>query len=94
MFLKYQAKKLNLSFMCFFLCLLVRNAMCTFVIVPPIRVGMRDACMNPDVVFTVFKIVFCVMFIMLGLKFIWVGLLTFGTIPFFPLSICTANSRL
>ena len=51
------------------LCLLVRNAMCTLVIVPPIRVGMRDSCMDPDVVFTVFKIVFYVMF-MLGIKLI------------------------
>ena len=68
--------------MCIFLCLLARNAMCTLVYVLPIGAGMRDACMKPDVVFTVFKIVWCVMFIMFGIKFIWVGLLTFGTIRF------------
>ena len=55
--------------------------MCTFVYVPPIRAAMCDAWMDPDVVFTVSKIVFCVMF-MLGIKFIWVGLLTCGTIRF------------
>ena len=46
----------------YFLCLLIRNAMCTHVYVPPNRVGMRDACMDPDVAFAMFKIVLFVMF--------------------------------
>ena len=46
----------------YYLCLLVRNAMCTHVYVPPNRAGMRDALMDPVVAFTVFKIVFFVMF--------------------------------
>ena len=32
--------------------------LCTHLYVPPIHAGMRDTCMNPDVEFTVFKIVF------------------------------------
>ena len=54
----------------FFLCLLVRNAVCACLYLPPIRAGMRDTCMNPDVEFTVFKIVFYEILIMLGIKFI------------------------
>ena len=42
----------------FFLCLWARNAVCTMLCVPPIRAGMRNTCMNSDVEFTVFKIVF------------------------------------
>ena len=57
----------------FLLCLLVRNAVCACLYLPPIRAGMRDTCMNPDVefaVFTVFKIVFYQIFIMPWIKFI------------------------
>ena len=56
--------------------------MCTHLYVPPNHAGMCDAWMDPDVVFTVYNIEFCVMFIMLGIKFIWIGLLPFGTIRF------------
>ena len=81
MFLKYQAQKLDLSFMCIFSVFIgqkcyVHTCICTD------DSCSYAPCMNPDVVFTVFNIVFCVMFIMLGIKFIWVGLLTFGTIRF------------
>ena len=69
--LKYQAKKLDLSCMCFILCVYWSEMLCAHMYMfPPNRAGMCDACMNPDVVFTVFKIVFCVMFIMLWIKFI------------------------
>ena len=45
--------------------------MCTFAChVPPIRSGMHDTCMNPDVEITVFKILFYEILIMLGIKFI------------------------
>ena len=57
----------------FFLCLLVRNAVCAYLYLPLIRAGMRDTCMNPDVefaVFTEFKIVFYQILIMPWIKFI------------------------
>ena len=39
--------------------------------VPAIRARMSDMCMNyPDVEFTMFKIVFCEILIMLGIKFV------------------------
>ena len=38
--------------------------------VPPIRAGMRDTCMNPDVEFTVFRIVFYEILVLLGINFI------------------------
>ena len=45
-----------------FLCLMVRNVVCTCMYTctctAPIRAGMRDTCMNHNVEFTVLKIVF------------------------------------
>ena len=89
----------------FFLSLLVRNAVCSllYMYVPPIRADTRSirTRMNPDVEFTVFRIVFYEILIMLGIKFITkvypkVGLRTFCTIHFSPLTICrpTANCKL
>ena len=44
--------------MCIFLCLWARNAVNTMLYVPPICAGMCDTCINSDVKFTEFKIVF------------------------------------
>ena len=52
----------------FFLCLLVRNAVCTLVL--PICAGMLDTCMSLNVELTVSKIIFYEILIMLGIKFI------------------------
>ena len=38
--------------------------------VPPIRAGMRDTCMKPDVEFTAFRIVLNEIFLLLGIIFI------------------------
>ena len=44
---------------------------CAYLYLPPIRVGMRDTCINyPDVEFTVIKILFYEILIMLRIKFI------------------------
>ena len=44
--------------------------LCAHLYAPPIRLGMRDTCMNPDVEFTVIKIVIYEILIMLEIKFI------------------------
>ena len=77
--------------MYYFLGLLVRNAMCTHVYVPPNRAGMNDACMNPDVVFTVFKN--CVLCnVHHALDQVYIGRFTnLWHYSFSPLSTCTAN---
>ena len=41
-----------------FYCVYWSEMLCAHFYVPPIRACMRDACMNPDVEFTVSKIVF------------------------------------
>ena len=53
---KYQAKKLD--FYVYFFCVFWQEMQCAHLNVPQICAGMRDACMKPDVVFTVFIIVY------------------------------------
>ena len=61
----YQAQKLSDSFMCIF-SVFIGQKCCvhTSKYVPPIRAGMRDTCINPDVEF----IVFYEILIMLGIN--------------------------
>ena len=56
--------------MCTFSVLWGSEMLCAYLYVPPICASMHDTCMTPDVEFTVFKIFFYEIFIMLVSKFI------------------------
>ena len=65
---KYQAQKLCDSFICIFSVFVGQKCCVTAALhVPPIRAGMRDTCMNPDVEFTVFSIVFHELLVLLSI---------------------------
>ena len=66
----YQIQKLCDSFMCTFSEFTgQKRCVHTDLYVPAIRARMSDMCMNyPDVEFTMFKIVFCEILIMLGIN--------------------------
>ena len=70
-YFKYQAQKLCESFICIF-SVFIGQKCCVHahLHVPPIRAGMRDTCMNPVVEFTVFRIVFYEILVLLGINFI------------------------
>ena len=56
--------------MCIFLCVYWLEMLYAHLYVPPILACMPNTCMNPDLEFTVFKIVYFKILIMLGIKFI------------------------
>ena len=61
-------KEIVWYFYVYFFCVCWSEMLCAHVYVPPIRADTRYKCMNPDVEFTVSKIVFYEILIMLRIK--------------------------